>query len=390
MSLYRRPGSPLWQSGHRHDGRWVLRRSTGTKDRRLAEKIDREVAVEALRLIHGVPEDEAEPAPPPLFTEAGRDWLATRTGVSDTTLKANAYYCELLGQEFPDTRVTEFKSSDLRRLQAKRRKAGLGPKRVNHELAVLQMILRSEEDWRDHVPPRVRPLKLPASPGKQLSREDEAKLLDAAKQSGSPALLALILTSVDTGLRASEIKSLRRRDLELVFDQGVIVSGQLVVPKSKTEAGTGRVVPFTSRVCAVLTLWLPRFPEASEDSYLFPRHAVTLTAAREPRIHGVELERPMGQWKTSWRRALRLAELQLRWHDLRHTFVSRLCESPNVSEPTIRALAGHVSQKMLDRYSHLRDEARRDAISVLEDGPLTQRRHTGVLQKPDAPPDTLH
>jgi integrase len=55
--------------------------------------------------------------------------------------------------------------------------------------------------------------------------------------------------------------------------------------------------------------------------------------------------------------------VRYRWHDLRHTFVSRLAESPHISEETIRALAGHVSQSMLTRYSHIRTQAKRLAIA---------------------------
>jgi hypothetical protein len=37
-----------------------------------------------------------------------------------------------------------------------------------------------------------------------------------------------------------------------------------------------------------------------------------------------------------------------------------------VSEETIRALAGHVSRAMLARYSHIRADSKRAAISTLE------------------------
>jgi len=46
--------------------------------------------------------------------------------------------------------------------------------------------------------------------------------------------------------------------------------------------------------------------------------------------------------------------------------VTRLCESPRVSEQTIRSLAGHVSQQMLQRYSHVRNQAKLAAIAELE------------------------
>ena len=74
----------------------------------------------------------------------------------------------------------------------------------------------------------------------------------------------------------------------------------------------------------------------------------------------------MGSWKTAWNTACKKAGVKYRWHDNRHTFVSRLAENPNVSEETIRALAGHVSQRMRQRYSHIRLQAKRAAIEAVE------------------------
>jgi len=83
-------------------------------------------------------------------------------------------------------------------------------------------------------------------------------------------------------------------------------------------------------------------------------------------ISNVELEEPVRSWHRAWRKILKDAKLHYRWHDLRHTFVTRLAENPNVSEETIRALAGHVSKEMLSRYSHIRVKAKREAITALE------------------------
>ena len=68
----------------------------------------------------------------------------------------------------------------------------------------------------------------------------------------------------------------------------------------------------------------------------------------------------------AWKYACRRSGVAYRWHDLRHTFVSRLAENPAVSEETIRALAGHVSKQMLQRYSHIRIHAKEAAIFGLE------------------------
>ena len=104
--------------------------------------------------------------------------------------------------------------------------------------------------------------------GRSISREDEIKIIRAISDRRSPAILPVFILAIDTGLRASEVRALRRRDLALEWSEGVITSGRLVVSKSKTDAGTGRVVPLTRRLCAVLTLWLSRFPDAGVDAYV--------------------------------------------------------------------------------------------------------------------------
>src|SRR5260370_41900194 len=66
----------------------------------------------------------------------------------------------------------------------------------------------------------------------------------------------------------------------------------------------------------------------------------------------------------------------LRFHDLRHHAITELAES-QVSDQTIMAIAGHVSQKMLARYSHVRTEARLQAVLALSAKPIGRRRGTG-------------
>jgi len=58
----------------------------------------------------------------------------------------------------------------------------------------------------------------------------------------------------------------------------------------------------------------------------------------------------------------------LRFHDLRHHAITELAES-QASDSTIMAIAGHVSPKMLQHYSHVRIQAKRTAL----DGISTRR-----------------
>jgi hypothetical protein len=54
----------------------------------------------------------------------------------------------------------------------------------------------------------------------------------------------------------------------------------------------------------------------------------------------------------------------LRFHDLRHHAITELAES-QASDQTVMAIAGHVSQKMLAHYSHVRIDAKRKALDAL-------------------------
>src|SRR5580698_8531641 len=62
--------------------------------------------------------------------------------------------------------------------------------------------------------------------------------------------------------------------------------------------------------------------------------------------------------------ALKSPTAELRFHDLRHHAITELAES-QASDQTIMSIAGHVSQKMLAHYSHVRMEAKRKALDAL-------------------------
>ncbi len=86
--------------------------------------------------------------------------------------------------------------------------------------------------------------------GRAVSAGDEGKLLLAAGASRSPGILPLLVLSLDSGMRASEVQNLRHKDLRLEWKNGDIASGELIVSKSKTAAGTGKAhTAFATRAC---------------------------------------------------------------------------------------------------------------------------------------------
>jgi integrase len=266
--------------------------------------------------------------------------------------------------------VVDVSAADIAVYQRRRAASGLAARTVNMEIGVLRGALKPLGIWAqlaDHV----SQLRERADVGRAISDAEEEALLAACRASKSPSLYPAFVLSLHSGLRRGELRRLRGRDLRLEWCAGAIVSGELTVAQAKTEAGEGRTVPLSQAACVALTAWLPYFPGRKPESFVFP--AYRLGAGDEvTRLWDLDLSRPMGSFAKAWGAARRKAKVNCRWHDLRHTFVSRLLENAEVSEATVKALAGHVSQRMLERYGHIRSEAKRDAIAAVE-----RRKPTG-------------
>jgi hypothetical protein len=79
-------------------------------------------------------------------------------------------------------------------------------------------------------------------------------------------------------------------------------------------------------------------------------------------------------WRTAWRKLAKDAGLEgLRPHDLRHHAITKLAESAEASEQTIKSIAGHLSREMLTHYSHIRQEAKRKAVAALDNVTITSQ-----------------
>jgi hypothetical protein len=81
--------------------------------------------------------------------------------------------------------------------------------------------------------------------------------------------------------------------------------------------------------------------------------------------YAIDPTKPIGSWKVAFAGALKKAGIKCRWHDLRHSSVSRTGEG-GASDQTLLALYGWMSRKMLETYSHTRIEAKRQAVAVFD------------------------
>jgi integrase len=75
---------------------------------------------------------------------------------------------------------------------------------------------------------------------------------------------------------------------------------------------------------------------------------------------------PDCSFRSAFERAVRKAEIKdVRFHDLRHTFVSRLVMA-GVDLPTVKALLGHRDISMTVRYTDLSSDHKQTAVGKLE------------------------
>jgi integrase len=76
-------------------------------------------------------------------------------------------------------------------------------------------------------------------------------------------------------------------------------------------------------------------------------------------------KKPFLDMKTPFKRACRISGIKgLRFHDLRHTFASRLVAN-GIDVETVRDLLGHHSILVTQRYVHSTDERKRKAVEIL-------------------------
>lgn len=160
-----------------------------------------------------------------------------------------------------------------------------------------------------------------------------------------------IALAVNATLRDSEVRN-------LIWERIDFLKGIITVGRSKTAAGTGRTIPINSELRAILEgyrAWYEaNIGPATPKSYAFP---FGKNRQWDP-------SRPISTFKTAWENVREKAGVSCRFHDLRHTAITNLCES-GASEETIRSIAGHVSHRMLQHYAHIRTETKRTALEAI-------------------------
>lgn len=268
-----------------------------------------------------------------------------------------------------DRLVVEITPKVVKSYQTSRLREKAGPKTINDEVMLLIRLCGDQGELIRATLRREKALKLalPPSPGRPYSSEEKACMLEEAKKLRTPQMHAALALDLNTGLRDKELREIRWEQIDLVHKKA------LTVGRSKTEAGTGRVIPLNETAIAALeahaSWYIKRFGVCKPEWFVF---AFGTPLPKDP-------TRPITSFKTAWTKVRQMAGVKGRWHDNRHTLVTELAEG-GAGDEVIMSIAGHVSRAMLSRYSHVRMEAKRRALDEI----ATRQRTADQKRKDDA------
>lgn len=346
--LHRIPGSPFWYYKIKVNGRWHSR-STHKKKYQDA-KVVRKNALddqEEGRL----PDGEIARWP---FERAASHYLQTRAAIRlrASSLKKEAFFLVRPTQLFGHVPCAGITAAHIQQLQAEMKNSGLKNTYNNLVLGATGRVLKLAKVWR-----RIRDdvKRLSEKDNKPVARvlkpEEKKRFFEVAKSNPNwTTAYAAALIATSTTARGADLRGLRWSDVDLF-------EGVMMIPDSKSEAGKRRI-PLNSDAMLGFRLLLGRAKTlgiTGPASHVFP-------ACEHSHI---DATRPQKTWRTSWRALTRAAGLKgLRFHDLRHQCITELLEA-GAPEAAVLSIAGHVSRRMMEHYSHIRMDAKRKAIEGL-------------------------
>jgi len=381
-----------------------FRQSLETTDRREAKTREKELIARALQGKLALVSRQFSKLS---ISDAIEQYLADRAAhVQPRSMRSESDHAKPLRKYFGCIGIARINADSILAYIRHRKAEGLSNTTINMEIGILRRILKRAKRWHfveDEIPhlPERRDI------GRALQPDEKLRLLKIAqsKPQWETAYLASLL-ALNTTMRGCEIRQLRWGDIDLM-------DHSLTIRRSKTRAGE-RVIPLNANAFSAIMQLRDRAQalfgtDLQLDWYVFP----SCEGYSKP-----DPTKPMDGWRSAWRSLTRAVNcpacgrLQdpaaeccnekcridiskvkssthgLRFHDLRHHAITELAES-QASDRTIMSIAGHVSQRMLAHYSHVRIEAKRKALDALADGVKpagydtsndTRRRHSTLLR----------
>jgi len=272
------------------------------------------------------------------FKEFSKLYLEDYSKLNKRSWKCDEYALEAhLIPYFGGSRLCEITPLEIERYRAERLKAGVRKSTTNREMALLKKMFNLAVDWRYVRENPVRKVKMFSERENRKERvlraDEESRLLAVC----ADHLRQIVVTALNTGMRRGEILNLRWERVEL---------GQRLIHVVKTKSGKDRVIPVND----VLFDVLGEKRAGRTGDYVF---------------ENPETGKPFRSVRHSFENACRRAGISgLRFHDLRHTFASRMVERGCDIE-TLRDLLGHHSVTVTQRYVHTDLDRKKAAVGLL-------------------------
>jgi integrase len=322
MGLYQKRG--IWYYTFTHQGR-RYQGSLKTKSKRLAEKLYHKITTE---ILEGEYFDRAKARKYTFQDLAERYMQCYQRQRDPRTIK---YLLPVFGH----LRLSEITPQLIAKYRADRLKK-VKPATVYQELSLMRRMFNvaiREWGWIKDNPVS----KLSFSVGNSNARdrwltlEEEKRLLEAADRPWW--LRPLLIVALHTGMRKGEILNLRWEDIDL--------KRRLITVRT-LKGGNKRIIPISTTLYETLK----GFKVRDLSGKVFPISPWTVRSAFDKAVKRAQIE-------------------NFRFHDLRHTFATRLVQA-GVDIYMVKELLGHKTITMTMRYAHHYPESLRKAIERLE------------------------
>ena len=333
------------------------RESLKTTDHREARSLEKELVAKIQEGKVAAPTGKAYARLP--FEEAAAQYLNQRKGrLAERTIQFETERLVPLNRYFGSRTVGRITADDIAAYQQARAGQGISGRTINMEIGVVQRVMKKAKRWA-LLAEDVTRYPEASHIGWALIHEEKRRLFVTAGQRPSWMVAYCAATlAVSTTCRGVELKNIKWLNVDLF-------KKVLMVERSKNDTGR-RTIPLNDDAVEALVRLRKRAEAlgcADPEHYVFP-------ACEHGRI---DPTRHQKSWRSAWRNLRKAAGLDgFRFHDLRHTAITELAEA-GAPDATLMAIAGHMSQRMLEHYSHVRMKAKREAVAKLSSGLMSAR-----------------
>lgn len=286
---------------------------------------------------------------------ASDDFLEAKKATANTqrAIEFDRERLEVVKRVLGDIKLSAITGRTIEGFQAKRRLEGASNRTVNMDVGVLRKVLKRFKQWRrleDDVKMLTESGGEPI--GRVLALEEQERLFKTAEANPEwEHVYCAAILAANTSMRGVEVKHVRRRD----FD----AEKRMVHIRTSKNETSKRVIPLNDSAFDAVQRMVRR---ADLLGHTEPVHYLWCASQH----HKLDPTKPASKWDTAWRALRDAAHLPgLRFHDLRHTVVTRLLEA---GEPdhVVESITGHLSRRMLEHYSHIRMNAKKAALDRLD------------------------